>query len=141
SPENLIIHPLVTYGNHGYGHHVMSALSAAQQQMDIERNAALLKRWIPPDRLSPRFALPFGRSGDANSNTLSVLKNLGYSGIAFSRGRTNLSKPGAGFDQVERWVAPVTFKEFERGLGRLKFTTHYRIAKDLVRSLFSRSTS
>ena len=140
-PENLIFHPLVTYGNHGYAHHVMSALSETEQREDIESNAALLNQWIPANKLSPIFALPFGRSNDANHDTINVLKDLGYGGIAYSRGRINLRKPRPGFRHVERWMAPSKLEKFARDLNRLKIKTYYRVAKDLIRGLSGRKTT
>ena len=140
-PENLVFHPLVTYGNHGYAHHVMSALSEAEQRKDIERNAKLLNKWIPANKLSPIFALPFGRGDDANHDTIDVLKNLGYGGIAYSRGRINLRQARPGFCCVERWMAPTNLEKFTHDLGRLKINTYYRVAKDLVRGLSGRKTT
>jgi peptidoglycan/xylan/chitin deacetylase (PgdA/CDA1 family) len=141
TPKHVVFHPLVTYGNHGYAHHVMSALDGGEQRNDIERNAALMNQWIPLEKQSPIFALPFGGGRDATRDTIDVLKDLGYGGIAYSRGRINLGKPKPGFCRVERWMAPTELGKFTRDLGRLKRKTYYRIAKDLVRGLSGRKTT
>lgn len=138
TPKDLIFHPLVTYGNHGYAHHVMSALEGREQQDDIKRNAALLNQWISSDKQSPIFALPFGGGNDANRDTMDALKNLGYGGIAYSRGRINLRRAKPGFCHVERWMAPSKLEVFTHDLGRLKIKTCYRVAKDLFRALSGR---
>ncbi len=138
TPKDLVFHPLVTYGNHGYAHHVMSALGEREQRNDIERNSALLNQWIPFDKQSSIFALPFGGGSDANSDTIDVLKNLGYGGIAYSRGRVNLRRARPGFCHLERWMAPSKLEKFMRDLGRLKMKTYYRVAKDHFRALSGR---
>ena len=137
-PADLVDHPLVTYGNHGYGHHVMAALTRSEQRDDIARNAALMDGWLAGmtrSRCSAIFALPFGRDGDANSDTFAVLRELDFRGLSYSRGRVDLGRPGRPFLVTDRWMAPPELTSFTRALPHLRRRTAMRIAKGLLAKL------
>jgi len=138
APTDLIDHPLVTYGNHGHGHHVMAALSRGDQHDDVAKNAALMDIWLSgmtQGRRSPVFALPFGRDEDANGDTFAILRELGYEGLSYSRGRIDLGRPGPPFFITDRWMAPPEYSRFAEALPRLRRRSAMRIAKGLLRKL------
>lgn len=91
-PKQLINHTLLTYGNHGYNHYLLSSLTESQQEDEILRNKEFLKSLSVPT--SKIFAVPFGRENDFTSRTIQILKNLEYTGFLYSRNSINLSDKG-----------------------------------------------
>lgn len=91
SAEQLINHPLVTYGNHTCNHYVLSSLSPAQQEEEIAGMEAVLDRLdLPRSRV---FCLPFGGMNHANSATFDVCRKLGLTGFVYLRDRSDLAVP------------------------------------------------
>ena len=86
SSENLIAHPLISYGNHSFNHYVLSSLSDEQQEHEIGRNHDLLRS--SGRHVSRIFAAPFGAGTDINQTTARVCKHYGYAGILCSSGRS-----------------------------------------------------
>ena len=86
-----------TVGGHTHRHKVLSALDDVQQHQDLERSMALLSA-----RLGARvrsFAYPYGKPSTYTQNTISYLRDLGYS-CAFN------TQVGHGGPGTSRWEIP-----------------------------------
>jgi len=115
--DALVDDPLVTYGNHSCGHYVLSSLDRDQQSTEIRDNQAVLERLKLP--MSDVFAFPFGGITDFDDDTLSILREDGYSGAVLSRFRLNGKKRYQGFC-AERWMPPDDMAGFHRRLAVLR---------------------
>lgn len=88
--EELITHPLISYGNHTYNHYVLSSLSKEEQYSEI----TLGKQYLDslPVNKSNVFSIPFGGLKDINIDTIDIVKSMGHMGMLFSRNRINMNK-------------------------------------------------
>lgn len=84
---------LITIGGHTVTHPILENCSFERQQKELKESKEILSRWLkkPVDY----FAYP---NGDYNSNTLNLLKRLGYK-MAFT------TKPG--------WIDPATVDPYQ----------------------------
>lgn len=115
--DALVDDPLVAYGNHSLGHFVLSSLDRDQQSAEIRENQEALVRLKLP--LSNVFAFPFGGLSDFNDDTLSILRDDGYSGAVLSRSRLNGKTRYQGFC-AERWMPPDDMAWFHRRLAAMR---------------------
>jgi len=74
----------LSFGNHGFGHHVLSSLTADQQRRDIEYGESLLRKLGLP--ISRVFSIPFGGVGCVSAETEAALGDAGYTGYLLSSG-------------------------------------------------------
>ncbi|KAA3630844.1 MAG: polysaccharide deacetylase family protein [Proteobacteria bacterium] len=95
---------LVSYGNHGHRHYVLSSLTPEEQENEIARTQALLDR-IAPRRTSRLFSVPFGAADDINAATAAALRARGYEVVLMSRNRAH-GPPAEvhGIGAVERFM-------------------------------------
>ncbi len=82
--EDLISHPLISYGNHSQNHYVLASLTNQQQVAEIEVAEQCLQD-IPELTLADCFSAPFGGTDDINSSTYELLKTRGYHSLLMSR--------------------------------------------------------
>ncbi len=79
-------HTLLSYGNHGHHHYLMSSLSPAQQEQEIVATNRLLDS-LGRRKLSRVFSVPFGEESDFDSSTSMALRRHGYETVLLSRNR------------------------------------------------------
>ena len=113
----LIRHPLIRYGNHTYNHYVLPSLTRDQQRSEILKTEKLLDSLnLNRSRL---FSLPFGGLHYADFHTLSVIKELKFSGILINGkqlhwGKLKFLEPG--LPMIQRYIAPTDMDHFHRGI-------------------------
>lgn len=77
----------VTFGNHSANHFVLSALSKAEQELEVEEgHRFLVELGITPGKV---FGIPFGGSGSYNADTLEILREFGYTGCLLADNQIN----------------------------------------------------
>ncbi len=91
SPQELVAHPLISYGSHSVNHYVMSSLSTDQQWREIEDNRRFLKQFENVQK-SDIFSVPFGGDQDYNNLTCDMAIQSGHTGLLLSRNRLQKSK-------------------------------------------------
>lgn len=79
-------HPLVSYGNHGHHHYVLSSLDPDDQVAEIERTRDLLET-LEGRRISRLFSIPFGEARDVDRAACEALHTAGYHTMLMSRNR------------------------------------------------------
>lgn len=84
--EELPDHPLLSYGNHGYHHYVMSSLDRKHQEDEVTATARVLDR-RPELRHSRLFAAPFGGRGHFDRRLVAILKQTNHRGLLTTRPR------------------------------------------------------
>lgn len=101
--NELINHPLITYGNHSLNHFVLSSLSYEEQYEEIYENQLFLESLDL--KISKYFSIPFGTLDDFNQETVEILKMLNFKGLLLSRNKVN-SKIGKidNFLYIERFM-------------------------------------
>lgn len=101
--NELIDHPLITYGNHSLNHFVLSSLSYEEQYEEIYENQLFLESLNL--KISKYFSVPFGNLNDFNQETVDILKMLNFKGLLLSRNKVN-SKIGNSdnFLYIERFM-------------------------------------
>ena len=72
----------ISFGNHSNNHFVLSSLSNDEQYEEIYNGYEFLKKINHP--VSKIFSIPFGGIKDFNSQTIKILKDLGYLGFVRS---------------------------------------------------------
>ena len=82
--NELVNHPLITYGNHSLNHYVLSSLSPQQQQYEIEAAKDALRQ-LDKYKISSSFSAPFGGDNDINNETISIFHKLNYKNLLMSR--------------------------------------------------------
>ncbi|MEH6630203.1 MAG: polysaccharide deacetylase family protein [Halopseudomonas aestusnigri] len=112
--DDLISHPLITYGNHSHSHYVLSSLTEKQQHEEITR----CQSWLEESELelSRIFAAPFGGSLDVNETTNKILVELGVNGLLMSRNSINPSLKcyeNGEINVLERYMAPSNLPELQ----------------------------
>lgn len=90
-PQELIAHPLISYGSHSVNHYVMSSLSTDQQWREIEDNRRFLKQFENVQK-SDIFSVPFGGDQDYNNLTRDIAIQAGHTGLLLSRNRLQKRK-------------------------------------------------
>ena len=104
SARHLVRHPLVTFGNHSEDHYVLSSLDREQQVEQIRKTRDLLES-IDGLPVSSVFSIPFGRPRDFNADTLALLREFDYSGVAMSRAQLNLDRQmSEGLTVIDRFM-------------------------------------
>ena len=101
-------HRLLTWGNHGHHHYVLSSLSLERQIAEVVATEATLDR--RPDLARSRvFAVPFGCGRHFDHHLLGPLRELGFEAVLMARNRWSLASgsppPGK----------PVTLDRFHAG--------------------------
>jgi peptidoglycan/xylan/chitin deacetylase (PgdA/CDA1 family) len=120
--NQLIDHPLVSYGNHTYNHYVLASLSETEQKEEIVQNHQLLIKLKL--RLSRVFSIPFGGLNDINSSTWKILESSSYSGVLFNRQRLNFTQHNRAhrsFSTAYRYMQPSTFESFQTNIFRMAY--------------------
>jgi peptidoglycan/xylan/chitin deacetylase (PgdA/CDA1 family) len=90
------------FGGHGYTHYVLSNLSAATQQSEVQECMQWLERWLPNAPL-PVFCFPYGYRQSYNQDTGAALakagiqvgfcvENRAVTGIDWQHGRWHLPR-------------------------------------------------
>lgn len=79
-------HQLVSYGNHGHHHYVLSSLNPDDQVAEIERTRHLLDT-LEGRRISRLFSIPFGEARDVDRTACEALRAAGYHTMLMSRNR------------------------------------------------------
>ena len=90
-PQELIAHPLISYGSHSVNHYVMSSLSTDQQWREIEDNRRFLNQFENVQK-SDIFSVPFGGDQDYNNLTRDIAIQAGHTGLLLSRNRLQKRK-------------------------------------------------
>ena len=83
--QQLIAHPLVSYGSHSLHHYVLSSLSEDEQWREIDENRRFLKTLANVQSTSV-FSIPFGGDRDYNDATVRLAAEAGHSAMLLSRG-------------------------------------------------------
>lgn len=104
---NLVPSKYLNYGNHTLSHYNLGSLPVAEQALEVESASEDLRRWeIEEDAV---FSVPFGNPGTYTDETLALLVDLGFKGVALARGATprqaSLQKK-YGLGITERFLAP-----------------------------------
>lgn len=86
--EDIIDHPLITYGNHTYHHYQLSTLSLAEQREDLIKNHVLIKKLVN-NRFVDIFSVPFGGVSAFDSNTIKICKELEVEALMLSSNSIN----------------------------------------------------
>ena len=110
SPQELIAHPLISYGSHSVNHYVMSSLSTDQQWREIEDNRRFLNQFENIQK-SDIFSVPFGGDQDYNNLTRDMAIQSGHTGLLLSRNRLQKSKKNEGHNislSIERMMSRST---------------------------------
>src|SRR5690625_7742410 len=71
-PEQLIDHPLLSYGYHIYSHFRLSSLSDSDQREDLIKGYRALNR-LESRPVIPYYSLPFGGHDSYNTSTMEIL--------------------------------------------------------------------
>jgi peptidoglycan/xylan/chitin deacetylase (PgdA/CDA1 family) len=75
---------VMSLGNHTYSHYLMSSMSYAEQESDLQLNEAILGHsGLTKSRL---LSIPNGGVGDYNGETLRLAESLGFSGCLLCAG-------------------------------------------------------
>ncbi|WP_120498788.1 polysaccharide deacetylase family protein [Kiloniella sp. EL199] len=109
--DDLIVNPLISYGNHSASHYVLSSLSQDQQREEITSCQA----WLNSGeyRTTSSFAVPFGGTKDVDVHTFICAKEAKCSAVLMSRQSVNraLQKdPVTQLPIFERYMAPSTLE-------------------------------
>lgn len=110
SPQELVAHPLISYGSHSVNHYVMSSLSTDQQWREIEDNRRFLKQFENIQK-SDIFSVPFGGDQDYNNLTRDMAIQSGHTGLLLSRNRLQKSKKNEAHNislSIERMMSRAT---------------------------------
>ncbi len=99
-------HPLISYGNHGYSHYVMSSLDEKTQTDEVEKTQSILEH-LPNHNISRMFSMPFGGSDDYNKITEQVVVNAGFSAMLMSRAGLNRHQAGEQTEKKSRIKLPL----------------------------------
>ncbi len=84
--DDVIAHPLISFGNHSQNHYVLASLSERQQTEEIKQAQQCLQA-LPGLTLSECFSAPFGGDHDINSATFALTQAADYSALLMSRQR------------------------------------------------------
>lgn len=120
-PDQLIKHPLITYGNHSYSHYILSTLSKSEQEKDLMKSHQLIKE-CTLDKYVQYFSTPFGGYDTFNFDTLNILKNLGIKGMLLSKMMIHDSKilpQYNGISFANRFMVPESQKEFNENISKM----------------------
>ncbi|MBD8876019.1 polysaccharide deacetylase family protein [Roseibium polysiphoniae] len=115
--DQLIDHPLLTYGNHTHNHYVLSSLSRPEKDREIRVNALIIDGL---DRKTSKvFSIPFGGLETFDAETFAILAAEGYGAALLSRNRANHQTDGPlpnlyGLPVLERYMPKATFEEFRQ---------------------------
>ena len=136
--QDLVHHPLVTYGNHSYRHYIPSSLTEADQREELQRNEHVLDE-LGVNR-SRVYSIPFGDRKHVNSVTESLVAEMDFTGVLFSSNAVNFSKNAswAGLPSGQRYMAPsdlVGFKFHHARLAWLAPDARIRSAARSTRSV------
>ncbi|GAA0781209.1 polysaccharide deacetylase family protein [Roseibium denhamense] len=120
--QELLDHPLLSYGNHTHHHYVLPSLEADAKRAEIGETAKLLTEC--GKKLSGVFSIPFGGRNMFDAETLRLIHNAGYDAVLLSRTRVNHVTRGAlpeisGVPYLERYMAPETLEMFQDGIVAL----------------------
>lgn len=86
--NELIAHPLISYGNHSQNHYVLSSLNEDEKYEEINKTKSLLQKRNDLN-ISNVFSAPFGGTKDIDEKSLQVIRDVGYQGLVMSRGLLN----------------------------------------------------
>ena len=90
--EELVDHPLISYGNHTHNHYVLSTLDDEQLHDEMLRCHEFLRTLkFKHSRVVRVFSVPFGQARDFDHRTVALLRQWGYQGFLYSRSRVNAS--------------------------------------------------
>ncbi|MTH96811.1 polysaccharide deacetylase family protein [Roseibium sp. RKSG952] len=122
-PEQLIDHPLLTYGNHTYSHYVLSSLSDEEKAAELKQNAELIESLDL--KRSQVFSLPFGGPETYDAQTLGLVNACGYRAALLSRNRINRNAAEPlprlhGLPVIERYMPQSAFSGFLSQVAELE---------------------
>lgn len=121
-------HPLLTYGNHGYRHYVLSSLSPAGQRAEVfQAGHELAAAGLP--LVEDVLAVPFGGNGDLNRETIRVAATAGYRYLLMSRQHLDTQPAGRRPARLVDRVMPKT-TDIRRELEILRRTAPAPCARD-----------
>jgi peptidoglycan/xylan/chitin deacetylase (PgdA/CDA1 family) len=86
--DQILPHPLITYGNHSRNHFVLSSLSPEEQFEEIDSVRRFLDG-IDGIQRSNLFSIPFGGLRHISEATEQIIRDLGYHGYLLSQNRLN----------------------------------------------------
>ena len=86
--NELITHPLLSYGNHSQNHYVLSSLNEDEKYEEIHKTKLILQKRYELN-ISNVFSAPFGGTKDIDEKSLQVVRDLGYQGLLMSRAALN----------------------------------------------------
>jgi len=107
---------LISVGNHTYNHYLLSSLTREEQISEILSNEKLIET-ITLNK-SNIFSIPFGGEKDFNSDTIDILKDLGFKGALLSRNRIWSGNKPRGF-LLDRYMPPETHLDFQKNLFKM----------------------
>lgn len=128
--DDLILSPLIMYGNHTHNHHLLSSLDCNQQKEQIHTCDRFLIKSVPKNHISKVFSIPFGGEKSISAFTMNEIKTLGYQAALMSRNRLNMTSKIPNYKVedypvFERFMPVDDFKSFTKQFFRLKLRSVY----------------
>jgi len=117
SPNDLIHHPLISYGNHTFNHYVMPSLTQEEQFIEINKTEELLDS-LGLNR-SRVFSVPFGGIRYADATTFNLLRKFNFRGILMSGNQVHwgrIKQKANTLPMVWRYMAPTDIVTFQKQL-------------------------
>ena len=104
SPDELVRHSLMSYGNHTQNHYVLSSLTPEQQETEISVTHDILQS-VEGIQRSRVFSIPFGATNDFNDTSIKLIRQAGYRAVVASRFRLNRrARKIANMPVIERFM-------------------------------------
>lgn len=142
SRDQLVHHPLITYGNHSHRHYIPRSLDEAGQRSEfVECERVLDELAVNRSRV---LSLPFGGRVHVDETTEEIVREMEFSAVVFSSNAVNFSQhraPWAGLPAADRYMATESTNDFKRRHVRLSYARPDSSARRLARSAKERLRS
>lgn len=129
-PEQLIDHPLLSYGYHTYSHYRLSSLSEPDQREDLTKGYRALNR-VESRSVIPYYSLPFGGHDSYNESTMDIINTLNIKGVLLNNSKLNGSSDLPKYKNMfiaERYMMPDTLGELVGRVHTLAYDHFVRSA-------------
>lgn len=131
-PEQLIDHPLLSYGYHTYSHFRLSSLSDSDQREDLIKGYRALNR-LESRPVIPYYSLPFGGHDSYNTSTMDILNTLSMKGVLLNNNKLNGYSHLPRYKNLfiaERYMMPDTLDELIGKVHTLAYNHFVRPKKE-----------
>lgn len=143
SRDDLVHHPLITYGNHSHRHYIPRSLDEDGQRAEFIECERVLDD-LALNR-SNVLSIPFGGRVHVDETTEAIVSEMDFSAVVFSSNAVNFSRhrsPWAGLPAADRYMATESHDAFMRRHARLSYLrpdsplrTVARTARNRIRSV------